>query len=150
MDTFDNRSTVVIFCKVFAEVNTAELRALVGFGEQKEPSPVQMLQRLAKCAARQQAAVAKHIVSIYQHHIKIAVQMPVLIAVVHDDYFGLHFIYGKLAGNGTVFTDNNGNAGQGFCHQVSFVTRLVGRHENLLAVTYHAQLFIPVRAVTAV
>ena len=150
MDTFDNRGTVVIFCKVFAEVNTAELRALVGFGEQKEPCPVQMLQRLAQCAARQQAAVAKHIVSIYQHYIKVAVQMPVLIAVVHDNYFGLHFIYGKLAGNGTVFTDNNGNARQGFRHQVSFVACLIGRHENLLAVTYHAQLFIPVRAVTTV
>lgn len=114
MDTFDNRGTVVIFCKVFAEVNTAELRALVGFGEQKEPCPVQMLQWLAQCAARQQAAVAKHIVSIYQHHIKVAVQMPVLIAVVHNNYFGLHFIYGKLAGNGTVLPIITGMPGRVF------------------------------------
>ena len=73
-----------------------------------------------------------------------------LIAVVHDDDLGVHFFYGVAAGYGTVFANDNGDAGQSFSHQVSLVSSFISSHKNLVAIGDNAQLLAPMRAIATV
>ena len=102
-----------------------------------------MSQRLAQSAARQQTAIAEHIEGVYQNHIQITLQMPVLIAVIHDNNFGVHFIHGKLPCQRPVLANDYRYARQSFSHQISFVTGFIGSHKNFLAVADDAHFLIP-------
>ena len=73
-----------------------------------------------------------------------------LVTVVHDDDFGVHFFHRITAGHVTVFADDYRYAGHHLGHQVGFVAGLIAGHVDLFAVGYHAQGFIPVGPVTAV
>ena len=132
------------------QLQTAQLAALVSFSEQEQITALQVLQGLAQGTARQHAAIAEHIQGVDQYYIQIALQLPMLVAIVHDDNLGIHFFYGIATGYSTVLADDNGNAGQCFRHQISFITSFVGSHENLVAIRNNAQLLAPMGAIATV
>ena len=132
------------------QLNAAQLAALVSFGQQEQIAAAQVFERLTQSTARQHTAVAEHIQRIYQDDIQVALQLPVLIAIVHNDNLGIQLFNGITSCNGTVFADDYRNTRQSLGHQVSFVTCFIGSHENLIAVGNYAQLLAPMRTVAAV
>lgn len=102
VNTFYYRCLVIIFGNSMTQLNAAQLAALVGFGQQKQIAAAQVFERLTQSTARQHTTVAEHIQRIYQDDIQVALQLPVLIAIVHNDNLGIQLFNGITAGNGTV------------------------------------------------
>ena len=71
VNTFDDRSFIVILSNGLTQLQTAQLAALVSFGEQEQITALQVLQGLAQGAAGQHAAIAKHVQRINQYHVQV-------------------------------------------------------------------------------
>ena len=73
-----------------------------------------------------------------------------LVTVVHDDDFRIHFFYGITAGHIAVLADDHRDTRHHLGHQVRFVTGFIAGHIDLFSVGDHAQRLIPVGTVSAV
>ena len=150
VDALDDARIRIVAVHGLADVVAGAGRRLVDLRHQADVGTADMRDRLAQRATRQDVAVAEDVHRVDEQDVEVALELPVLVAVIEDGDLRAEVLHRVAARLGALRADEHGDLRQVLGEHVSLVAGLRRIHVQALAVGDDADLAVPLGTVAAV